>query len=627
MPSVAGLLDGIDLSALDRSQLVSIHNGLKASQDEARRKAYRTDPLRWAVDKLGIVYESMVWSAADGFPQDHGWDSCRYDYNDDGRKTKEVPLPNAVHYAMRSIAAGVRQIGIEGGTGTSKTFGLAICVLWFLDQYGPAPGEEPNCQVVTFSTKEDQLKKHLWKDIGRLWPRFKKLYPDAELHPGGLHIYMQPRSESKEAWSASGYSARVGASETAAAAVKGMHAPNLLFIFEEMQGIDMAIPAAIRTTCTAPNNIMVALGNPQADFDNLHKFCMKRGVLYLRVSALDHPNVVLNNPYFVEGAASKILIDEVLVEVDGDEGHPYFLSNIRGVCPTSSALSIFSQNISRKTKKFLFDDDELDILIHGSEDVPLTANSKGTTILIEPVETTHINRYYLCCDIAGDDITGDAHACIVGDRISKAPVALIHMRGPRDEFAHEVLRIAELYTIPWTMRSVKYEPLLAWERNMGAFNLEEGIKKYPNCYRATSLDTKSDKRRKVMGWHTGEKSRYEMQEALKKWIVRLNTEPTLVRIYLLWDELRTFIATAVLRGGKTRYEAAPGAFDDIAIAWMLFLVIDQEARDRPPIRIRGEEAGEEPIPPSMYESEEEVNEGEMWRGGIKPWSGQISRWG
>lgn len=618
------LIETGNLEELNQDDLIKIYTQLREVEGNTfNLEEKRQDIIEWAESALGVKPSSLEWSM-NGFPDNHKWDSGVYEHvkDEDGlKKAIFHPAKDPIAMMMRGVQEKERRIGVEGGTGTGKTYAAAVVVLWFLETYGPS-----DCRVFTFSTKKDQLRNHIWKDIGSLWPRFKERHPDAEFLSGSLRIYMNGNDENRDIWSARGYSARVGEAEDAASAVKGIHGINLLFVFEEMQGIDPAIPASIRATAGAPNNLMLALGNPRAEFDNLHNFCVSPGTKHIRISSLDHPNYVLDDAYLIPGGTSRQLVQELIDYVEGDLTNPFYLSNIRGVCPIGSQESIITENLLRLTEPFAKTESNKDVKVryHGDDQYPDTSMSEGRTLIYEPVEQGKIRRYFACCDIAGDDLRGDWHSCIIGDRVTMSPVALVHMRGPREDFAAEVVRVCKKYVVRWPDKNDVYWPLLTWERNMGAFNLEERIKNYPNIYKAKSMDVKGAKRGKVMGWHTGTRSRYEMQEALKKWLSSLYEYPERIASYELRKELKTFVVSGILRGGKSRYEASAGQFDDIVLSWMIFCAVDQEYQDRPPLDVGVIRA----TPVSAITPAERIAERQKASWGRKPgkWGSKIPGW-
>jgi hypothetical protein len=270
---------------------------------------YQQDPLGFCEDVLGVSRNTLVWSL-NGYGADYKWDGT----------------PDPIAAVFHAIAQGRRVIGVESATTTGKTFLGACVVLWF-------EGCWKNSLVVTVAPKQEQLELHIWKEISKLWPGFKKRFPQAELTH--LRIRMIPGSD---VWAAHGFIAGVGANETEASATKaqGFHAEHMLIIFEETPGIKAAIMMAFRQTCRAPHNIRVGFGNPDNIHDELHKLCTSPGALHIRISALDHPNVVRNDPSIIPGAASAEAIEEERLADDQLEEAPLYKSRIRGISPAQS---------------------------------------------------------------------------------------------------------------------------------------------------------------------------------------------------------------------------------------------------------------------------------------------------
>lgn len=272
--------------------------------------SYQKDPVRWMVEQMQIPEHTIRWSLNPGYAK-HQWDGTR------------DPLVQA----LRGLAQG-DDVAVEAGTGTQKTHTLgALGMLWFLGCF-------ENALVVTLAPKEDQLKLHLWKEARRLWPRFQQLFPQARL----TDLKLRMRGGLDEAWTATGFVAGVGADEETAGKARGFHSPDALYIFEERPGIHEAIQSAIDFTCSAPHNLQLQLGNPDNEQDGLHRFSRRKGVVAVRISALDHPNVVCNDPNIVPGATSRRAIEKVKAEYG--EGSDTFNAKVRGIAPKQAADSL-----------------------------------------------------------------------------------------------------------------------------------------------------------------------------------------------------------------------------------------------------------------------------------------------
>lgn len=301
------------MASLNRAQMQAI------AEVEARKRRgewaggvqphveYQDDPIGWMRDKLQIPEHTIRWSLNPGYDE-HEWDGD----------------PDPLAQACEALARG-QDVGIEAATGTQKTFTAACLVLWFLACF-------KDSIVSTWAPKEDQLLLHMWKEIGRLWPRFEAHFPDAILLTG--KIRMKPAdSDGKEVWAATAHVAGVSADEETATKAQGSHAVHMLIITEETPGIHPAIMKALDNTRTADHNLHLALGNPDHRADPLHEFCMRESVVDLRISAFDHPNIV-SDELVVPAAIGPRRLQERIDEYG--VGSRLYQSRIRGISPSES---------------------------------------------------------------------------------------------------------------------------------------------------------------------------------------------------------------------------------------------------------------------------------------------------
>jgi phage terminase large subunit len=278
----------------------------------AAHVAFQKRPLAWIVEYLGVPEATLRWSLNEGYAT-HEWDGDR------------DPLVRA----MEAIADW-QDCGVESATGTGKTFLAACLVFWFLACFEDA-------LVITSAPKADQLLKQVWKEIGLLWPRFKRHFPQAELLTG--QIRMRPADGDKETWSAIAFVAGVGADEDAAQKAAGFHRPHMLIITEDTPGVQAPIMEAFQHTRTDDHNLHLALGNPDHRNDTLHRFCFDEkgephaGVVHVRISALDHPNIVAEAT-IVPGAIGKRRLEQ-RTERYG-VGSRLYQSRIRGISPAEA---------------------------------------------------------------------------------------------------------------------------------------------------------------------------------------------------------------------------------------------------------------------------------------------------
>ena len=287
---------------------------LEAEYREDMYKIYRKNPMAWVRDVLGEDEKFYRWSLHEGY-ENHIWDGSK------------DPL-----WAAWNCLTKKQWTSLAAATGTGKTYTAARIALWFLDCFEDA-------FVITTAPKEAQLMLNIWAEISKVQKRFKetarpfmyqtKLCLKAE----GMNL----DSPFRQSHQIIGFVAGVGADEESANKARGFHRKNMLFILEETTGIDSAIITAFKNTCTAENNLILALGNPNSEHDQLYKFSQLPNVHDFRVSAYDYPNVVLKKEIYA-GAASCGSIDRRKAEYGEDDA--IFKAMVRGITPTDDESSL-----------------------------------------------------------------------------------------------------------------------------------------------------------------------------------------------------------------------------------------------------------------------------------------------
>ena len=292
---------------------------------------YKVDPLLWLEERFGEPKTNFLWSQLKGY-EDHKWDGDK-----DPLATAWRRFGKSYQEIKNGELPTFRYVGIEAGTGTSKTYMIARLVFWFLDCF-------ENSLVVTSAPKQDQLKLGLWSEIGMIAHKVKKLRPNSSLYKLRLALdetkvdELDPEEMAKsDSWHAIGFVAGTGAEEQSASRAKGFHRKNMMIILEECTGVPAPVITAFQNTSTGLTNFIIAVGNPESEYDPLHQFCQQKDVLNLRVSALDYPNVVLNKELF-EGAVTQASINS-RTDVYG-EGSPLWNAMVRGLSPKQGIDSL-----------------------------------------------------------------------------------------------------------------------------------------------------------------------------------------------------------------------------------------------------------------------------------------------
>ncbi len=322
------------------------------------QKYYQTKPLDYMVERLGITRETIDWSIIPEY-ENFEWDGT------------ENPLMKILDSLVSS-----NWVGVESATACSKTFIAACITFWFLECF-------ENSIVITTAPKQDQLEKNMWKEISRLFPKFNKGFLDSLT----LRMKMDEYGKKSYEWAAFGFVSGTSSDKETEDKAQGFHAEHMLIILEETPGIPKSIINSFKLTSQAPHNLILALGNPNHHLDQLHKFCQLERVESIRISGLDYPNVVLDNPSFIPGGKSRQGIQDILNEV-GSKDHPFYLSRVRGISPGQSKDSLIDlkwcdEAVTRKKKDFMKGDPALGVDVANSEagDKAAIAEGLGAVLL------------------------------------------------------------------------------------------------------------------------------------------------------------------------------------------------------------------------------------------------------
>lgn len=235
--------------------------------------------------------------------------------------------PDPLATALQGMADN-RWVGVEAAASTSKSYTLgAAALLWFLACWDGA-------RVFTVAPREKQLELNLWKEVTKMWPRFSKLFPQAELN--SLKIRM--RGGIDDTWSAHAIVAKVGSEEDVAGTMRGFHEAHQLFIMEEGSGIADAIWNTVTATSGGSHNLVLGLTNPDSVHDPHHRFCMMSRVVAVRISGFDHPNVVCDDPDLIPGAITRQWITDRAEE--WGEGSNRYQRFVQGIAPAQAEDSL-----------------------------------------------------------------------------------------------------------------------------------------------------------------------------------------------------------------------------------------------------------------------------------------------
>lgn len=196
---------------------------------------------------------------------------------------KQDEIGQAIHRSNRIV--------VYGAHGCSKTQTSGGVVTAFLHMY-------PTATVITTAPGKEQVLNETWREIRK---QIKKA--DCLLLPG-----LKPK---ESFWDVDADRFAQGYSTDTFNAFRGKHGENMLFVFEEAQGIpEWALEEAINM-CTSPNNKIVVMFNPVIRAGWTYEIATNRklGWTVVRLNAMEHPNVVTGKMLY-PGGPSRAWIDE-----------------------------------------------------------------------------------------------------------------------------------------------------------------------------------------------------------------------------------------------------------------------------------------------------------------------------
>jgi len=240
---------------------------------ESERKHYRTRPVEFATEVLGI----KLWA-------------------------KQVEIVQAI--------VEHRRVAIRSGHKCGKSIALAVVALWFYTCF-------PDARVILTAVTSRQVDGIIWREIRRLLQ--KSIRPiDGEMHQlahNGLK--------------ADDFREIVGFTARQSEAVSGISGANMLYLCDEASGIDDLIFEAIDGNSAARARV-VMISNPTKTSGRFFEAFHERSEHWhtIHVSSLESPNVVAGRNV-VDGLASIEWCNEMRDEYGGADS-PWFKIRVKG---------------------------------------------------------------------------------------------------------------------------------------------------------------------------------------------------------------------------------------------------------------------------------------------------------
>jgi hypothetical protein len=326
---------------------LELHRRREAGELRGRFEAYRFEPARYIVEQLG-------WQPWRGTPGAPGQAEILDAYALVLRQQHERRDYEAERIAAHELTCWQpgetirRTVRVEAGHTVGKTMVAAGIVSHFFDCFDDSIG-------YCFAPGYEQINDLLFKEI-RSQRRARGL-------PGRVLETPELKSSSGDHFVKG--RATNNAHGQGSERVQGQHAPYLLFIVDEAEGVEDFVFNAIRTMISGGIAIVVMLANPRTRTSRFHKAAGAVDVVNFRISCLGHPNVLAGRE-IVPGAVMRDYVESMIdngdtrhcevVSAHDADAHTFelpwrpgviyqpdseFLFRVLGVAPANTAINVF----------------------------------------------------------------------------------------------------------------------------------------------------------------------------------------------------------------------------------------------------------------------------------------------
>lgn len=198
-----------------------------------------------------------------------------------GRKFLKRKYTADVRKVMQSVVEN-RVTMVQSANGTGKSHAAADIAAWAYTCF-------PNAMVFTLAAPPvDNLKRNIWGKISGIVRDAPELFADSNVSIPGTRIAKKNNDECLIEGLAIPVS---GDSATLVSRFSGKHAPYILFIVDEGDGIPEEIYSAIEGCMSGGVARLLILFNPKAENGPVYTKQQNRGGVTLKLTAFNHPNV------------------------------------------------------------------------------------------------------------------------------------------------------------------------------------------------------------------------------------------------------------------------------------------------------------------------------------------------
>jgi phage terminase large subunit len=243
---------------------------------------------------------------------------------------------------MRAVAK-YPKVSVRSAHGVGKSYGAATIVLWFFMCY-------PGSRIITTAPTNRQVKEILWSQIESQHMRLK----DNVSRAGECLRTMKLRDlDDPEHYA-------IGFTTDEPQAFQGIHAGNMLIIFDEACGIPKYIFDSASGMLTAEGNKVLLIGNPIEPNTYFHQTQTGEvpGYFKMKISAYESPNIGINKkgeyyditPTPIPGLTGLKWINETIRTYGINS--PYVVSRVFGDFPKTSEYQLIDDaSIARALAK------------------------------------------------------------------------------------------------------------------------------------------------------------------------------------------------------------------------------------------------------------------------------------
>jgi hypothetical protein len=244
------------------------------AEKQSARLRGTTRKTQESIEKLNTTLVEVSANAVEGFTEWQG-DPVGFCETHFGEEyTEDV---KALMCSVRDHRATIA----KSANSTGKSHAAARIAIWFLLCF-------PGAKVFTFAAPpEDNLRNILWGEIGYLLEKHKKLLKGFKLND------LKVTRSSNKKWFLTGVTIPTsGTPAKREAAFSGKHAPYMLFIGDEADGVPHEVYKGVESCMTGGHTRILLMFNPRHESGPIYLKERDNLANVVKLTAFNHPNVI-----------------------------------------------------------------------------------------------------------------------------------------------------------------------------------------------------------------------------------------------------------------------------------------------------------------------------------------------